>query len=111
MRNTLRCHVIAFEYPGYGLWKHTTEAGEEALNAAADEVWSVVTRSLGVDPKDVILFGRSLGAAVACALAARHPDAGGLVMLSPFASIREVAKQASHRTLSGTPSLLEACVS
>ena len=86
--------MIAFEYPGYGLWKSTTEAGEQALHEAADEVWSVVTNSLGVKPNNVVLFGRSLGAAVVCAMAARHQDVGGLVMLSPFASIREVAKQA-----------------
>ena len=46
-----------------------------------------------VAPRDVIIFGFSLGAAVAIDSAVRHPEAGGLIEESGFTSIYDMGKQ------------------
>lgn len=92
MRLELKVHVIVFEYPGYGMWRGVVPS-EAAVHRAADQVFDMVHEGFGIPASDIVLFGRSLGAAVACALASRR-CVGGLVMLSPFSSIRDMAKQA-----------------
>ena len=47
----------------------------------------------GADPADVIIFGRSLGGAVAAHLASQV-SAGGVICESTFSSAREFARQA-----------------
>jgi pimeloyl-ACP methyl ester carboxylesterase len=47
---------------------------------------------LGVPPENVLLFGHSLGSAVAAELCARHPSRA-LLLQSPFTSAREMAKR------------------
>ena len=46
-----------------------------------------------VDPERVVLFGRSLGCAVAAEMAARH-DVYAVVLESPFTSISAMARRA-----------------
>lgn len=45
---------------------------------------------LGIDPAQTVLFGRSLGAAVAAEMATQF-DSQALILESPFASIRAIA--------------------
>jgi pimeloyl-ACP methyl ester carboxylesterase len=45
---------------------------------------------LGIDPVQTVLFGRSLGAAVAAEMATQF-DSQALILESPFASIRAIA--------------------
>jgi len=103
LRHTLKVHVVCFEYPGYGLYSKSPPS-EASVHRAADQVFDILL-SWGIPSKQILVLGRSLGAAVACALATRRAP-GGLIMLSPFASIREVAKQALDRaTAAGEDSL------
>jgi len=44
----------------------------------------------GIDPAQTVLFGRSLGAAVAAEMATQF-DSQALILESPFASIRAIA--------------------
>lgn len=63
---SLGANVLAFDYPGFG----TSEgrATEQGCHAAAHAAWEALL-ARGVDPRAVILYGRSLGAAVAARLA------------------------------------------
>ena len=80
--------VLIAEYRGYsGLPGSPTEAG---LYADARAYVNGLIAS-GVRERDIVLFGRSLGTGVAAQMATEfHP--GGLILLSPYRSIPEVAK-------------------
>ena len=48
-------HVLAVEYPGYGLYK-TSKPDEEKMKEDADTVYDYLTQVAGVKESDVILF-------------------------------------------------------
>jgi hypothetical protein len=56
------------EYPGYGIYRNE-DADCEVIQHNAQVVFDFVTQSLKFDPKDVILFGRSMGSGPATYLA------------------------------------------
>lgn len=60
----------------------------------AQHVVDYATRSDGLNysAENVILMGRSLGTGVTIQLAARCPYLRGIILISPFTSIRDVAK-------------------
>jgi hypothetical protein len=64
-------HVLALEYPGYGIYPGSPSA--EGILEDAICVWEYLTDPDGdikYNPKDIILFGRSLGTGPATELAA-----------------------------------------
>jgi uncharacterized protein len=86
--HSLRANVLAVEYPGYGrAGPRPTEAG---CYQAADAAWRFVVETKGFEPGRIVLFGQSLGSAVASELAGRH-RCGGLVVQSGFTSIPDLA--------------------
>ena len=82
--------VFLFDYRGYGRSQnlHPSEAGlyQDALGA-----YDYLTRTRMIRPGRIVLFGRSLGAAVAGELAVQKP-AAGLILESPFPSVEAVAR-------------------
>lgn len=80
--------VLLFDYRGYG---HSTgQPSEKGLYEDAAAAWSaLVERADAGRPR--IIFGRSLGGAVAVDLASRV-DADGLIIESTFTSIRSLAR-------------------
>jgi uncharacterized protein len=81
--------VLLFDYRGYG--RSPGRAAEEATYADARSARAALLASDGVDPARVLYLGESLGAAVALELALAHPPAG-LILQSPFTSIRDIAR-------------------
>jgi fermentation-respiration switch protein FrsA (DUF1100 family) len=80
--------VFVFDYPGYG---HSAGRPSEAgCYAAADAAYDWLTRRVAA--RNVLLFGRSLGSAVAVDLASRRPHRA-LVLVSPFTSIPAVVQR------------------
>lgn len=78
--------VILVEYPGYG--PRPGAPGEGALIEAALEAIRVARR----DGVPILLWGESLGSAVAALAAARSPGSvNGLALVTPLASITAVA--------------------
>jgi fermentation-respiration switch protein FrsA (DUF1100 family) len=73
--------VFAYDYHGYGTsqGKPTEQSAYADINAAYD----YLVKTLHITPQHIVVFGRSLGAAVSIDLAAREPVAG-LIAESPF---------------------------
>jgi len=89
LHDKLRINIFIFDYRGYGRSEgHISEAGTYRDGVAALEF---VGKQLGVKSENLILFGRSLGAAVAAEMASRF-DSRALILETPFVSIREMAK-------------------
>ena len=85
----LKVGIFLFDYRGYGLSQGTpTEQGTYRDALAALEY---LGSRKGVDPNRIVYFGRSLGTAVAVDLAV-HRQPLGLILESPFASARDMAR-------------------
>jgi fermentation-respiration switch protein FrsA (DUF1100 family) len=85
----LGLNVFIIDYRGYG--KSQGDPDEAGLYRDADAAWQYLTQQIGIDKDKIIIFGRSLGGAVATRLAAEvHPAA--LILESTFSSARDMAK-------------------
>lgn len=82
--------ILHVDYRGYG--DNPGLPAERYLHEDACCIWRYATEQLGVPPERIVLFGQSLGGAVATRLAA-HVDtpAAGLVLNCTFASMVETA--------------------
>ena len=76
-------------YRGYG--RSTRSLGEDGLHDDAEAAWRYLTETRGERPDRIVLFGRSLGGAVAIELARRHNPAA-LVVESTFTSLVDVGR-------------------
>ena len=85
-------HVFLFDYRGYG--ENTGSPSEEGLAEDARSVWRYVTAERSVDSRRILLYGESIGGAVAVRLAAEKCQAGsppaGLILRSTFSSLPDV---------------------
>jgi pimeloyl-ACP methyl ester carboxylesterase len=81
----------AVEYPGYGL---SSEAGpsESALYEDAEAALVHLRTVLGIERKNTVLEGQSLGSGVAVEMAKRGHGAK-LVLISPFTSVPDMARR------------------
>lgn len=86
---SLNVTVLAFDYRGYG--KSEGMPSEEGLISDAAAARSWLAERTGVDESEIVLYGRSLGGAVAVALAASD-GARGLILESTFTSLPALAK-------------------
>jgi fermentation-respiration switch protein FrsA (DUF1100 family) len=91
LRQRLRASILVFDYRGYGRSEGvpTIEGIVRDARAARD----YLARRERMAPEAIVLLGRSLGGAVAVALASEE-GARGLVLESTFSSLHDVA--ASH---------------
>lgn len=76
--------VLILDYRGYGRSEGRPSEAGTALDARAG--WSWLRREQGLQADELIIFGRSLGAAVAAELA-REVTPGALILESPFRSV------------------------
>eukprot|EP00929_Paragymnodinium_shiwhaense_P002316 TRINITY_DN102542_c0_g1_i1.p1 TRINITY_DN102542_c0_g1~~TRINITY_DN102542_c0_g1_i1.p1 ORF type:complete len:476 (-),score=87.27 TRINITY_DN102542_c0_g1_i1:37-1464(-) len=89
MRDLFQVHVLAVEYPGYGICPGKTD--EAGILANAEAAFNFVTETLQWPLDGIKIFGRSLGTGPAISLASRY-DVSGLILVSPFTSIRDIFK-------------------
>ena len=81
--------VFIIDYQGYG--RSSGSPSEAGTYQDARAAWSFLTGEQKLPPRQVIVFGRSLGGAVAVWLAAEyHP--GALIIESTFTSIADLGK-------------------
>jgi uncharacterized protein len=84
--------VFAFDYRGYG--KSDGEFPSEAVvYADAQRAWDYLIQDQKIPPQHIVIYGHSLGGAIAINLATHHPDAGGLIVQSSFSSALDMAKR------------------
>lgn len=87
----LGLNVFIFDYRGYGLSEgNITEAG---IYRDAEAAWHYLVEERKFAPERVIIFGRSLGGAVASWLA-RQTKPGALILESSFTSLAAMARSA-----------------
>jgi len=82
--------VLIFDYRGYG--KSEGEPTEKGTYLDAEAAWNFLVKDKGIDPARIVIFGRSLGSAVAAELAMKR-EAGALIIESGFTSIPDLARQ------------------
>lgn len=82
------------EYPGYGMYKGAPE--DTTIMQDSEAVYDFLVQRLKIAPKNIIIFGRSIGSGPATYLAANR-EVGALVLMSAFTSIRAVAKGLAGR--------------
>lgn len=93
-------NVLSVEYPGYGIYRNEPP-DSNSISQNAEVVFDFVVQGLKFDPKDIVLFGRSMGSGPATFLAELVKPAA-LILLSPYTSLRDCVK-----SLLGTiPSLI-----
>jgi len=82
--------VFIFDYRGYG--QSSGEPSEEGTYRDAEAAWQHLTAQRGIAPAHIVVFGESLGAAVAAHLAAQHRP-GALILASAFTSVPDLAAE------------------
>jgi uncharacterized protein len=81
--------VLLIDYRGYG----RSEGGfptENSVYQDAVAMWDYLVSQRRIAPKNIFIYGHSLGGAIAIDLAVKHPDAAALIVESSFASIRKM---------------------
>ena len=86
----LGLNILAFDYRGYG--ESGGSPSEAGLYRDADAAYRYLRETLAVPPDRIVLFGHSLGSAVAVDLAARVP-AAGLVIEGALISVTARAQE------------------
>ena len=89
LRQSLGESVFLIDYPGYG--KSDGEATEPGCYAAGDAAHEWLIQVQKVPPERIIIFGNSLGAAIATDLASRRPHRA-LVLSRAFTSAPAMAQ-------------------
>lgn len=90
---SLGANVLGVGYRGYGA--STGRASESGIYRDGRAALDYAVRTLGFAPKQIVLFGRSLGTTVAIDLAAFagvHREFAGVVLVTPLTSAADMAK-------------------
>ncbi|CEM14886.1 unnamed protein product [Vitrella brassicaformis CCMP3155] len=90
MRDQFKVNVLSCEYPAYGLLKNLSPS-PDAVNEVVTTVLRYLVDTVGVAYPQIFFFGRSIGSGPAVHVASRYP-VGGLILVSPFTSIRDAVK-------------------
>jgi uncharacterized protein len=85
----LDLNVLAVDYRGYG--NSQGKPGETGLYLDAEACYNYLRTVRGIPPERIIIFGYSLGSAVAIDLASKEP-AAGLVVEGAFKSIPSIGQ-------------------
>mmetsp|Transcript_8472 Transcript_8472/g.10710 ORF Transcript_8472/g.10710 Transcript_8472/m.10710 type:complete len:288 (+) Transcript_8472:120-983(+) len=88
----LNVNILAYDYTGYGESEGTPS--EENCYADIDAAYEHLTSFRETDPRDIVLYGRSVGSGPSTFLAAKlsneGEELGGLILECPFKSVMRV---------------------
>lgn len=93
--NLYDVNVCVFDYPGYGMHSNNS-ASEEGCQQDALTVYHYLVNDLSIDPNKIIIYGRSLGTAIACYLThylctnCDELPPLGLILVSPMMSVLRI---------------------
>ena len=93
--DNLKVNIIAYDYQGYGLHE-----GNPSENACYRDIKNVFDHlvNCGVDEKNIILYGRSLGTGPTVELASKIYGLKGVILESPYTSIFSVVSASLAHT-------------
>lgn len=89
--NSLGLNVFMIDYRGYG--RSEGSPSENGTYADAEAAWDYLVKDRGISQESIVIFGRSLGGAIAIYLAEKHPQAAGLIVESGFTSVMDMAER------------------
>ncbi|MEL6930661.1 MAG: alpha/beta fold hydrolase [Cyanobacteria bacterium J06600_6] len=84
--------VLAIDYRGYGLSEGELP-NESRLYQDSQAAWDYLTNQRQIDPQEIVIYGESLGGAVAIDLATKHSEAAGLIVQSSFTTMPTQVKE------------------
>ena len=87
--NSLGLNVLIFDYRGYG--QSSGSPSEQGIYRDAEAAWDYLEQIRGIDPQEIVVFGRSLGGSVAAWISQTHRP-GSLILEASFVSVREAAR-------------------
>ena len=90
------CDVLLISYRGYG--KSDGEPSEQGLYIDGNAAFEYASGTLGYDSKNIIIYGRSLGTAVAVNTA-QFRDMNGVILITPFSSGKDLASELTHGSM------------
>jgi len=90
----LGLNVFAFDYRGYG-FSANLHPSQLRMTDDAEAAWSYLISTRKVSPSTVIPYGTGVGASLAAALAAAHPEIKALILDSPHVDLLELARRDS----------------
>lgn len=83
--------VFLIDYRGYGRsWG--VFPSEASVYEDAEAAWQYLTQTRQ-SPQKIVLYGESIGGAVAIEMASRHPNAAGVIVESSFTSMRAMVSR------------------
>ena len=88
--NRLGLNVLIIDYQGYG--KSEGSPGEQEMYDDAQAAWKFLRLEKNFKPGDIVIFGRSLGGAVAAKMAV-DVNPRVLILESTFSSVKDMAKR------------------
>jgi uncharacterized protein len=97
--------VLLVDYRGYGKSEGSFPS-EKQVYADASAIWDYAIDKLKIKPEETIIYGHSLGGAIAIDLAKQKPQAGGTIVQSSFSSMSEQLDRAWWSKLFPVPLLL-----
>lgn len=83
-------NIISFNYRSYG--RSMGKASEKALFSDAIEKYDTLIQDYHIDPKNIIVMGRSLGTGVATYLSSQR-SVKKVILVTPYDSIESLAKE------------------
>ena len=88
IKTSLPFHTISMEYPGYSIYYQDKSA--QIIEEDSLIVFDFLVKECKMNPKNIILCGRSIGSGAATYLASKRKP-GGLILISPILSIQNAA--------------------
>jgi len=88
--NRLELNVFIIDYRGYG--QSEGKITEKGTYLDAEAAWNYLIHTRGISEKQIIIFGRSLGASIASRLASKHTPAA-LIIESGFTSVPSMGQR------------------
>lgn len=79
-----KCNVVVYDYSGYGASGGVPM--EKNTYRDIKLVYEYIVSNITKHEHNVILYGQSVGSGPSCYLASKRPNAGGLILHSPFTS-------------------------
>jgi pimeloyl-ACP methyl ester carboxylesterase len=88
----LGCQVLLIDYRGFGATCGQFSPSESSVCEDVDRVWQHLTEHHGFAHQQILIYGHSLGGAIAINLATRYPSAGGLIVENSFTSVKDMVQ-------------------